>query len=152
LVNAGIPATDAEHCAQKRHAEKADVLQGGSHLNPHDRRRTFHVQGGHDALVRLSGCMRTLAVSLYKVTNDIRLMFCRPPGFADLIIPENKTGSPITPGKVNPTQAEALEMVSAGGDRRRRVHRYARETPCIARAVFSHSALRRAQRGALTGI
>ncbi len=73
----------------------------------------FTVQGAHDALVQLSGSLRTLAVSLYKIANDIRLMSCGPrAGFAELIIPSNEPGSSIMPGKVNPTQAEALAMIS----------------------------------------
>ncbi len=73
----------------------------------------FTVQGAHDALVQLSGTMRTLAVSLYKIANDIRLMSCGPrAGFAELVIPENEPGSSIMPGKVNPTQAEALTMIA----------------------------------------
>ena len=73
----------------------------------------FAVQGAHDALVQLSGTFRTLAVSLYKIGNDIRLMSCGPrAGFAELEIPENEPGSSIMPGKVNPTQAEALTMIA----------------------------------------
>ena len=73
----------------------------------------FTVQGAHDALVQLSGTFRTLAVSLYKIGNDIRLMSCGPrAGFAELLIPENEPGSSIMPGKVNPTQAEALTMLA----------------------------------------
>jgi fumarate hydratase class II len=73
----------------------------------------FTVQGAHDALVQLSGTLRTLAVSLYKIANDIRLMSCGPrAGFAELVIPENEPGSSIMPGKVNPTQAEALTMIA----------------------------------------
>jgi fumarate hydratase class II len=73
----------------------------------------FTVQGAHDALVHLSGTFRTLAVSLYKIGNDIRLMSCGPrAGFAELMIPENEPGSSIMPGKVNPTQAEALTMIA----------------------------------------
>ena len=73
----------------------------------------FAVQGAHDALVQLSGSLRTLAVSLYKVANDIRLMSCGPrAGFAELKIPENEPGSSIMPGKVNPTQCEALTMIA----------------------------------------
>jgi len=73
----------------------------------------FTVQGAHDALVQLSGTLRTAAVSLYKVANDIRLMSCGPrAGFAELAIPENEPGSSIMPGKVNPTQCEALTMVA----------------------------------------
>jgi fumarate hydratase, class II len=73
----------------------------------------FTVQGAHDALVQLSGTLRTLAVSLYKIANDVRLMSCGPrAGFAELSIPENEPGSSIMPGKVNPTQAEALAMIA----------------------------------------
>src|SRR5246127_1754033 len=73
----------------------------------------FTVQGAHDALVQLSGTMRTLAVSLYKIANDIRLMSCGPrAGFHELDIPENEPGSSIMPGKVNPTQCEALAMIA----------------------------------------
>jgi fumarate hydratase class II len=73
----------------------------------------FAVQGAHDALVQLSGSLRTLSVSLYKIANDIRLMSCGPrAGFAEMIIPANEPGSSIMPGKVNPTQAEALAMIA----------------------------------------
>jgi len=73
----------------------------------------FTVQGAHDALVQLSGTLRTLAVSLYKIANDIRLMSCGPrAGFAELVIPANEPGSSIMPGKVNPTQCEALTMIA----------------------------------------
>ncbi len=73
----------------------------------------FTAQGAHDALVQLSGTLRTLAVSLYKIANDIRLMSCGPrAGFAELVIPANEPGSSIMPGKVNPTQAEALTMIA----------------------------------------
>ncbi|MCU1240008.1 MAG: fumC [Candidatus Acidoferrum typicum] len=73
----------------------------------------FTVQGAHDAQVQLSGTLRTLAVSLYKIANDIRLMSCGPrAGFAELQIPENEPVSTLMPGKVNPTQAEALTMVA----------------------------------------
>ena len=73
----------------------------------------FSVQGAHDALVQLSGTLRTLAVSLYKIANDIRLLACGPrAGFAELVLPENEPGSSIMPGKVNPTQCEALTMIA----------------------------------------
>jgi fumarate hydratase class II len=73
----------------------------------------FTVQGAHDALVQLSGTLRTLAVSLYKIANDIRLMSCGPrAGFSELTIPANEPGSSIMPGKVNPTQCEALTMIA----------------------------------------
>ena len=73
----------------------------------------FAVQGSHDALVLMSGTLRTLAASVYKIANDIRLLACGPrAGFAELSLPENEPGSSIMPGKVNPTQAEALTMIA----------------------------------------
>ncbi len=73
----------------------------------------FTVQGAHDDLVQLSATLKTLAVSLYKIANDIRLLSCGPrAGFAELILPSNEPGSSIMPGKVNPTQCEALAMVA----------------------------------------
>ena len=73
----------------------------------------FAVQGAHDDLVFLSAACKTLAVSLYKIANDIRLLSCGPrAGFAELNIPANEPGSSIMPGKVNPTQAEALAMIA----------------------------------------
>ncbi len=73
----------------------------------------FAVQGAHDALVMLSGGLRSLAVSLYKIANDIRLLSCGPRcGFNELRIPENEPGSSIMPGKANPTQCEALAMIA----------------------------------------
>jgi fumarate hydratase class II len=71
------------------------------------------VQGGHEALVHLWAALRTLAVTLYRVGNDIRLLSCGlRAGFAELTIPANEPGSSIMPGKVIPTQAEALTMLS----------------------------------------
>jgi fumarate hydratase class II len=73
----------------------------------------FTVQGAHDDLVHLSATLKTLAVSLFKIANDIRLLSCGPrAGFAELRIPANEPGSSIMPGKVNPTQCEALAMVA----------------------------------------
>jgi fumarate hydratase class II/uncharacterized membrane protein YjjP (DUF1212 family) len=75
----------------------------------------FTVQGAHDALVHLSGALRTLAVSLYKIANDVRLMSCGPrAGFAELKIPENEPGSSIMPGKVNPTQQDGAAVRRKG--------------------------------------
>lgn len=74
----------------------------------------FAVQGAHDALIQLSGTLKTVAVSLYKIANDIRLLSCGPrAGFYEIIIPANEPGSSIMPGKVNPTQCEAMAMVAA---------------------------------------
>jgi len=73
----------------------------------------FAAQGAHDALVHLSGALRTLAGSLFKIANDIRLLACGPrAGLAELTLPANEPGSSIMPGKVNPTQAEALTMLA----------------------------------------
>src|SRR5256714_9032782 len=73
----------------------------------------FTVQGAHDDLVQLSATLKTLAVSLYKIANDIRLLSCGPrAGLAELNIPANEPGSSIMPGKVNPTQCEALAMIA----------------------------------------
>jgi fumarate hydratase class II len=73
----------------------------------------FTVQGAHDDLVQLSGCLKTLAVSLYKIANDIRLLSCGPrAGLHELLIPANEPGSSIMPGKVNPTQCEAMAMLA----------------------------------------
>jgi fumarate hydratase class II len=74
----------------------------------------FAVQGAHDDLVHLSATLKTLAVSLFKIANDIRLLSCGPrDGFAELKVPANEPGSSIMPGKVNPTQCEALAMIAA---------------------------------------
>ena len=73
----------------------------------------FAVQGSHDALVMLSGTLKTLATSLYKIANDIRILSSGPRcGLNELIIPSNEPGSSIMPGKVNPSQCEALAMVA----------------------------------------
>ena len=74
----------------------------------------FEALASHDALVESHGALKQLAVSLNKIANDIRLMASGPrSGIGELIIPANEPGSSIMPGKVNPTQAEALTMVCA---------------------------------------
>lgn len=74
----------------------------------------FEVLASHDALVQFSGVLNTIAVSLMKIANDIRLLGSGPRcGFGELHLPENEPGSSIMPGKVNPTQCEALTMVCA---------------------------------------
>jgi fumarate hydratase class II len=74
----------------------------------------FAVQGAHDALVHLSGVLKGLAVSLYKIAGDIRLLSCGPrAGIGELVLPTNEPGSSIMPGKVNPTQCESMAMASA---------------------------------------
>ncbi len=72
----------------------------------------FAALAAHDAMVAASGALKTLAVSLMKIANDVRWMGSGPRcGLAELILPENEPGSSIMPGKVNPTQSEALTMV-----------------------------------------
>ena len=72
----------------------------------------FEALASHDAMVELSGALNVLAASLMKVANDIRLLGSGPRcGFGELRLPENEPGSSIMPGKVNPTQSEALTMV-----------------------------------------
>ena len=74
----------------------------------------FESSASHDALVAFSGALNTLAVSLNKIGNDIRLLASGPRcGLGELLLPENEPGSSIMPGKVNPTQCEALCMVCA---------------------------------------
>lgn len=74
----------------------------------------FEALATHDALVEASGELNTLAVSLMKIANDIRLLGSGPRcGFGELSLPENEPGSSIMPGKVNPTQSEAMTMVCA---------------------------------------
>ncbi len=74
----------------------------------------FEALGGHDSCVEASGALNTLAASLMKIAGDIRLLGSGPrAGLGELILPENEPGSSIMPGKINPTQAEALSMVAA---------------------------------------
>ena len=74
----------------------------------------FEALAAHDAMVEMSGALRTVAASLFKIANDIRFLGSGPRcGLGELILPANEPGSSIMPGKVNPTQAEALTMVCA---------------------------------------
>ena len=74
----------------------------------------FEALSAHDAIVQTSGTLKTVAVSLMKIANDIRLLGSGPrTGLAEIILPANEPGSSIMPGKVNPTQSEALAMVAA---------------------------------------
>ncbi len=75
-------------------------------------RNKFESLAAHDALVELSGVLKTIAASLMKIANDVRWLGSGPRcGLAELILPENEPGSSIMPGKVNPTQCEAMTMV-----------------------------------------
>ena len=74
----------------------------------------FEALASHDAMVEMSGSLKTLAASLFKIANDIRFLGSGPRcGLGELILPENEPGSSIMPGKVNPTQCEALTQVCA---------------------------------------
>jgi fumarate hydratase class II len=74
----------------------------------------FEALAAHEALVEMSGTLKTVAVSLFKIANDIRLLGSGPRcGLGELMLPENEPGSSIMPGKVNPTQCEALTQVCA---------------------------------------
>jgi fumarate hydratase class II len=74
----------------------------------------FEALAAHDAMVELSGALKRVAVSLMKIANDIRMLSSGPrSGIGEIVIPDNEPGSSIMPGKVNPTQPEALTMVCA---------------------------------------
>ncbi len=74
----------------------------------------FEALAGHDALVEMSGALKTVAASLYKIASDIRMLGSGPRcGLGELMLPENEPGSSIMPGKVNPTQVEAITQVCA---------------------------------------
>jgi fumarate hydratase, class II len=92
-------------------AEKIAQLTGHPFVTAPNK---FEALAAHDALVESHGALKLLAVSLNKIANDIRLMASGPrSGIAELILPANEPGSSIMPGKVNPTQSEALTMVCA---------------------------------------
>ncbi|MGH7987650.1 MAG: class II fumarate hydratase, partial [Candidatus Binataceae bacterium] len=94
----------AERCAAK--------IAQITHLPFKSAPNKFAALAGHDALVMVSGALKTLACSLMKIANDIRWMGSGPRcGLGELSLPENEPGSSIMPGKVNPTQSEAMTMV-----------------------------------------
>lgn len=73
----------------------------------------FEALASHDALVYAHGALNTTATSLYKIANDVRLLGSGPrSGLGELLLPENEPGSSVMPGKVNPTQCEAMTMVA----------------------------------------
>lgn len=93
-------------------ANKVSELTSGLPFRPAPNK--FEALASHDTLVELSGAMNTVACSLNKIANDIRLLASGPrSGLGELILPELEPGSSIMPGKVNPTQCEALTMVAA---------------------------------------
>ena len=92
-------------------AEEIATLSGQSFVTAPNK---FAVLAGHDAFVGASGALKQLAVALMKIANDVRWLASGPrSGLGELTIPENEPGSSIMPGKVNPTQSEALTMVVA---------------------------------------
>jgi fumarate hydratase class II len=99
----------------KDYAEKvADTIADLTDLPFYTAENKFEALATHDALVETHGALKTVAVSLMKIGNDIRLLASGPRcGIGELNIPSNEPGSSIMPGKVNPTQSEALTMVAA---------------------------------------
>ncbi|MFZ0456037.1 MAG: class II fumarate hydratase [Ignavibacteriaceae bacterium] len=90
-------------------AEKIAELTGKPFMSA---RNKFEALAAHDALVELSGVLKTIAASLMKIANDVRWLGSGPrAGIGELLLPENEPGSSIMPGKVNPTQSEAMTMV-----------------------------------------
>ncbi len=92
-------------------AKKIALLTGHPFITAENK---FESLASHDAIVETSGALKTVACSLMKISNDIRLLASGPRcGIGELFIPENEPGSSIMPGKVNPTQSEAMTMVCA---------------------------------------
>ena len=95
----------------EKSAQKIAELTGKPFVSA---RNKFEALAAHDAMVELSGVLKTLAAGLMKIANDIRWLGSGPRcGIGELILPENEPGSSIMPGKVNPTQSEAMTMVCA---------------------------------------
>jgi fumarate hydratase class II len=92
-------------------AEKLSELTGKRFVAAENK---FAALSAHDEMVNVSGALRTLAIALYKIANDVRYYAMGPrAGIGEIKIPENEPGSSIMPGKINPTQSEALTMVCA---------------------------------------
>jgi len=93
-----------------RSAKKIAELSGHPFVTAPNK---FEALAAHDAMVHAHGALKTVAASLMKIANDVRWLACGPrSGIAEIIIPENEPGSSIMPGKVNPTQSEALTMLA----------------------------------------
>jgi fumarate hydratase, class II len=92
----------------------AELISAATGIAFEPARNKFEALASNDGLVQMSGTLNTLAVSLTKIANDIRLLGSGPrSGLGELLLPENEPGSSIMPGKVNPTQCEMLTMVAA---------------------------------------
>lgn len=100
---------------KKGFADKvADAVAEETNLPFVSAENKFEALAAHDVIVEVSGALNTVAVSLFKIANDIRFLGSGPRcGLGELLLPENEPGSSIMPGKVNPTQCEALTMVCA---------------------------------------
>ncbi len=114
LAQGGTAVGTGLNCKQGFAEKFADQLARLTKLPFISAENKFEALACHDALVELSGVYNVLAVSLMKIANDIRLLGSGPrSGLGELLLPENEPGSSIMPGKVNPTQAEAMTMVAA---------------------------------------
>jgi fumarate hydratase class II len=114
LAQGGTAVGTGLNCKQGFAEKFADQLARLTKLPFISAENKFEALACHDALVELSGVYNVLAVSLMKIANDIRLLGSGPrSGLGELLLPENEPGSSIMPGKVNPTQAEAMTMVTA---------------------------------------
>lgn len=92
--------------------EMAEEIKKNTGLNFKTAVNKFEALGGQDCIVELSGALKVVATSLFKIANDIRWLGCGPrSGIGEISLPANEPGSSIMPGKVNPTQCEALTMV-----------------------------------------
>ena len=90
----------------------AEEIKNITGLNFRTAENKFEAMGGHDSIIELSGALKVIASSLFKIANDIRWLASGPrSGIGELILPVNEPGSSIMPGKVNPTQCEAMTMV-----------------------------------------
>ena len=104
--------TGPEHASRIRRA-RGEENRRADRLPVHVAPNKFAALSAHDALVMASGALKTLAASLMKIANDLRWLACGPRcGLGEISLPENEPGSSIMPGKVNPTQCEAMTMVA----------------------------------------
>jgi fumarate hydratase class II len=112
LAQGGTAVGTGINCHEKFPDKFAEEVSKHTNLPFRSAPNKFAALASHDDLVNFSGALNTLAVSLNKIANDIRLLSCGPrAGIFELIIPANEPGSSIMPGKTNPTQIEALTMV-----------------------------------------
>src|SRR5205085_12229979 len=107
-VGTGINTPDGYDINVAKHIAKLTELPFITAANK------FEALAAHDAIVESHGALKTVACSLMKIANDIRMLSSGPrSGIGEIFIPDNEPGSSIMPGKVNPTQCEALTMIAA---------------------------------------